>query len=60
MAGKDILLHADDGTVYKISEDDLQKHKVADDDPNLATYRAKANKASHDDACLFIAAMGAD
>ena len=57
MSEKKFILHADDGSVYKIGHGDLQSFKVADDHPQLQTYRdlTEKNKAGGDDACAIVA-----
>ena len=46
---KKVILHADDGSVYKISHGDLQSFKVPDDHPQPVSYRDLAEKSKRGD-----------
>ena len=51
---KSLVLHGDDGVVYKIGQDDLQQYKVPEDHPDLQGHREKlARKKDDEDVCIF-------
>lgn len=43
------VLHADDGTIYRIDGDILEKCKVADDHPKMQHYRNAIDRRKEDE-----------
>lgn len=52
---KYLLVHGDDGSVYKIGHDDLQQYRVPESDPSHAVHKEQLDRKrkGDEDVCIF-------